>query len=109
MEKLKRIDVLQKGYVELYNPLIETREDIVKNVTDIASISFGNDEAKNPDKLYQRLIKENAGKPNTSFEFISVVIDSVTINYLINVASAYFSKYKKSVQLHSFKYGMNVD
>jgi thymidylate synthase (FAD) len=109
IDRATKITILDKGYVEHYTGFITSEEHIVNRVTKIASISFGNDEAKNPDKLYQRLLKENAGKPNTSFEFIPVVIDSSGMNYMSNMASAYFSKYKKSIQLHSFKYGMNVD
>ena len=46
----------------------------VKAITDVASVCFGKDEAKKPEALYQRLIKESMGLPSSSFEFVPILI-----------------------------------
>jgi len=95
------------GFVELWdNSKANKSEDNRKEVvTNIASISFGKDKSKNPDNLYNRLIKENAGKPNTSFEFVPIVLGQLEMAFLTELASVIFNKTGQPYQPHSLKYG----
>ena len=95
------------GFVELYdvsqgNKDFESRIDVVST---IASVCFGNDKAKNPEKLFNRLISESMGLPSSSFEFILVLLKPEEYTYFTTLAQNFLNKYKKVYQLHIMKYG----
>jgi len=94
------------GFVELWDnsQANKSEDNRIDVVTRIASISFGKDESKNPEKLYHRLMKENASRPNTSFEFIPVVLGQLEMNYLQELASVVYNKTTQPYQPHCLKY-----
>ena len=109
MKLLGRRDLYNDGigFVELWDNSRAniSEESRVEAVTQIASISFGKDKSKNPEKLYQRLMKENASRPNTSFEFVPIVLGQLEMVYLQELASKVFNKTGKPYQPHCLKYG----
>jgi hypothetical protein len=93
-----KIKLWNKGYVtdEVSSvPLFEanlSEENRVKWVTDLAAVSRGKTESKNPEKRYKMLLKEAApdrcdskceGEPSRPLEFLPVILEADTKEYLI--------------------------
>lgn len=89
---LERIDLYgdNTGYVELWPSWIANISDELRMevVTKIASISYGNDAAKNPEALF-RILKEK--KHNSLFEFI---LSAYCPEHKNNLRDFYFSSYE---------------
>ena len=95
------------GFVELWdnseaNASLDSR---VETVTTVASVCFGKDKAKKPEKLFNRLESEAMGLPSSSFEFVPVLLSSLEVKFLQELSSVYYNKTGEVYTPHCLKFG----
>jgi len=91
-----------EGYCEIhdFSRTNTTQEARIEAITKVASICYKSETALGSKVLYNRLVRESAGLPSSSFEFVPVLLDRKNITHELLLAD---------IELPTVKYGEAVN